>query len=290
MKTKPLTLPIDPNKTYVARNGVKTIGIVYDQKLKTNDPIHVQYSDGNIRWLYRDGSWGDKINKQNAYDLIAEVIPDEQPKKVENKERDWSDVVEELLELAEKCRYFDESMEIKFKAGALAILQEFDRQHLTDKSVGNTTEAIDLQGNITTENKENEAMSQNVTEPTTKDSSEVESVGKTDELELVIGEMYEDTYYLGVIFYIGINPVDKGFKIFVDSNGDSHNINEDYLAEHIRKHVPKPVEREIEFWVNIYPIGRPCAWNLKTDADRCAGKDRIACLHIKRSFVDGEGL
>lgn len=51
----------------------------------------------------------------------------------------------------------------------------------------------------------------------------------------------------------------------------------------------KPV-RVFERWVNIYANGTTPCHSMRQDADRNAGKDRIACLHIRQEYKEGEGL
>jgi hypothetical protein len=44
-----------------------------------------------------------------------------------------------------------------------------------------------------------------------------------------------------------------------------------------------------ERWVNIYPSGKSISWLSRQDADD-NGEGRIACIHIKNEFREGEGL
>lgn len=51
-----------------------------------------------------------------------------------------------------------------------------------------------------------------------------------------------------------------------------------------------PEKRTIEFWLNVYPDILAHRHDSKKAADLCASKHRIACIHIKQDFVEGEGL
>ena len=51
---------------------------------------------------------------------------------------------------------------------------------------------------------------------------------------------------------------------------------------------PKTVE--IDMWGNIYPDGTIVFLNTKEEADSFKDPDRIACIHIKRTVTEGEGL
>jgi hypothetical protein len=48
----------------------------------------------------------------------------------------------------------------------------------------------------------------------------------------------------------------------------------------------------VDFWVNVYEDGTVAnaTWEDRKDADRIAGSDRIACIHIEREVEEGEGL
>lgn len=50
-----------------------------------------------------------------------------------------------------------------------------------------------------------------------------------------------------------------------------------------------PEKRTLDVWVNIYPDGA-AYWANRDDADTCAVKDRIACVHIVKEYTVGEGL
>jgi len=154
MKTKEITLPIDPNKTYVAefRYGLCAV------------PITV------TGYEHVAGGF------EKGWVLIAEVVEDEQP-----KERDWSGVVKKLMHYAHRhCnsfRYHDSNGLYdlaEFKEDALAILQEFDRP---------SQPATQSQPSIQKKNDENVTIGHN---PTDKESPTVETP-----LEFIIGGMYD---------------------------------------------------------------------------------------------------
>jgi len=50
----------------------------------------------------------------------------------------------------------------------------------------------------------------------------------------------------------------------------------------------KPIQ-VYERWVNIYPSGKSISWLSRQDADD-NGEGRIACIHIKNEFREGDGL
>lgn len=46
-----------------------------------------------------------------------------------------------------------------------------------------------------------------------------------------------------------------------------------------------------EGWINIYPRGNDVViYTSKEEADRFAAHSRIACIHIKQTWTEGEGL
>lgn len=52
-----------------------------------------------------------------------------------------------------------------------------------------------------------------------------------------------------------------------------------------------PETRELDIWINIYPdsLGEVCH-SSKEEADRSAVYDRIACIHLRKTYKVGEGL
>lgn len=152
MKTKPIILPIDPQKTYVARCGLTT-AIIVNNHASDYYPWLITYDNGQRISLSKDGKFQ---SMDHAYDLIAEVVEDEQPKMAEErslsdeerkffdlgvehgknigntdrikkqpKEHDWSEVVVKLYYMA----YTISPWCASFHQKALAILQEFDCQN-----------------------------------------------------------------------------------------------------------------------------------------------------------------
>lgn len=51
-----------------------------------------------------------------------------------------------------------------------------------------------------------------------------------------------------------------------------------------------PEKRTYERWVNVYANNLAASHHSREDADSFAGENRIACFHIKREYVEGEGL
>ena len=51
---------------------------------------------------------------------------------------------------------------------------------------------------------------------------------------------------------------------------------------------PKTVE--VDMWLNVYQVGGTTKYKTRDAADRAAGHDRIACINIKRTVTEGEGL
>ena len=43
-------------------------------------------------------------------------------------------------------------------------------------------------------------------------------------------------------------------------------------------------------WLNLYPNRRPCSHSTKKEADKIAGKTRIACIKVEIDCEHGEGL
>ena len=53
----------------------------------------------------------------------------------------------------------------------------------------------------------------------------------------------------------------------------------------------EPTTIEVDFWCNVY-AGRipPCNYETAAEADKTAYSDRVACLHIKRTIKEGDGI
>lgn len=51
-----------------------------------------------------------------------------------------------------------------------------------------------------------------------------------------------------------------------------------------------PEKMAIDQWINVYPNMYIALYDTRGAADGCASNKRIACLHIVREFVVGEGL
>jgi len=70
------------------------------------------------------------------------------------------------------------------------------------------------------------------------------------------------------------------------------NINGAYLeGKHSDKdllEVKKTIE--VDCWLNVYPTRHPYVWANREEADELAAPDRIACIHIKQTITEGEGL
>ena len=47
---------------------------------------------------------------------------------------------------------------------------------------------------------------------------------------------------------------------------------------------------ELDFWLNVSTDGSFCDWDTREDADKNAEDYRIACLNIKKTVTEGEGL
>lgn len=58
--------------------------------------------------------------------------------------------------------------------------------------------------------------------------------------------------------------------------------------EPLFENIPETVE--IDVWINVYAGGAITSYTRKTDANRMAGNDRIACINVKRTVEVGEGL
>jgi len=54
--------------------------------------------------------------------------------------------------------------------------------------------------------------------------------------------------------------------------------------------IKPPVVRVYDAWVNMYPNGVIGAYATRDSADSCATASRIACLHIRQEYEEGEGL
>ena len=52
----------------------------------------------------------------------------------------------------------------------------------------------------------------------------------------------------------------------------------------------KPTLLVYERWVNMYPGGEEIGFTTKEIADTHASGDRIACLHIRQEYQEGDGL
>jgi hypothetical protein len=230
MKTKPITLPIDPKKTYVAefRYGLCAV------------PITV------IGYEYVAGGF------EKGWALIAEVAPDEQP-----KERDWSGVVKKLMHYAHRhCnsfRYHDSNGLYdlaEFKEDALAILQEFDRP---------SQPATQAQPSIQKKNDENVTIGHN---PTDKESPAVET-------PFVVGELYLITEGRNVcearlLAFLSKNDVyaftfDEGKHVFLYPSHQISMRRTPSPAEHI--YTTEEIKEELKYGVcaDLYHKDEPTA-------------------------------
>lgn len=54
--------------------------------------------------------------------------------------------------------------------------------------------------------------------------------------------------------------------------------------------VIKPRTIEIAFWANVYEDGSYFRYATKEEADTAAASSRFACINIKRTVTEGEGL
>lgn len=195
-------------------------------------------------------------------------------KRISNIEKDWSDVVDEIVHAHVK---FSTDYRSKFRETVIDILKEYDNKHNSGTDIG-----------VVTKEQPIELQQENVSE----------------KLEFVVGELYEDRGG-NVYEYIGESKKQHGYSLIFMK------IIEDYVVRRnqvgcvisceqsshndiIRKHVPAPKEHEVEFWVNVYPpdsqgyIGRTYSTAKFSINDR--DSDCIGCLHIKQTFKEGDGL
>ena len=54
--------------------------------------------------------------------------------------------------------------------------------------------------------------------------------------------------------------------------------------------IPAPRTIEIAFWANVYEDGSYFRYATKEEADTAAASSRFACINIKRTVKEGEGL
>jgi hypothetical protein len=54
--------------------------------------------------------------------------------------------------------------------------------------------------------------------------------------------------------------------------------------------VEEPRTMELDLWVNVYRDGTTSTWRRKGDADAAALPGRFACINVKRTVTEGEGL
>ena len=54
--------------------------------------------------------------------------------------------------------------------------------------------------------------------------------------------------------------------------------------------VEEPQTMELDCWVNVYTDTVGVAWETKEEADSNADSNRIACINIKQTVTEGEGL
>ena len=53
---------------------------------------------------------------------------------------------------------------------------------------------------------------------------------------------------------------------------------------------PKPKTVDIDLWMNVDSDGCWAFYDSKYNADMYSHKDRIACINIKRTVIEGDGL
>lgn len=61
-------------------------------------------------------------------------------------------------------------------------------------------------------------------------------------------------------------------------------------AGHHLNLIPVPVTHEIDVWVNVYADGGARVHRTKKKADLACDGPRVACVNIKRTVTEGEGL
>lgn len=265
-KLKPITPPIDPAKAhlYVARNGVGVESIFVHKDSVFS--FMATYKDGNESHLFADGKKGNN-GFNHSQDLTHEIIPE-----TEAYGLDWSGVVSALwiaaIGMCMEKQHNLEDGDADFKLKALAILQEFERKSIQTRGV-----CI----------------------PEQKDDNKPEETAPTEEpREFVIGEMYEHSEF-GTMQYVG----NTSFGIICNMIFAPENIEINTkrfsalaAAEQLKKHIPAPKTNEIDVWLNIYDNNDYHAYVhlSKQDADDESDDGRIACLHFKRTFTEGEGL
>ncbi len=218
--------------------------------------------------------------------------------------RDWSEVIDKLWHSA---LYPQDS----FREKALAILQEFDAQNQAgaqrnccdgcqyelDELIKEVAKTINWSGSWTglylyikknypqqcEKYMARETKNPNVSESMSDEIDEIINAPTEAPLELVIGDYYE--------------MIDGSVRKLIASHDSEYVVLEEEIGfeifekrEFIRKHTPAPKQHEVDFWVNVDKDGFKNTYETKKDSDTWASRDRIACLNIKRSFLEGEGL
>lgn len=53
---------------------------------------------------------------------------------------------------------------------------------------------------------------------------------------------------------------------------------------------PKPRTVEVDCWMNVSTEGNCVVWMSRDIAEKFSNSDRLACIHIKQTVKEGEGL
>lgn len=79
-----------------------------------------------------------------------------------------------------------------------------------------------------------------------------------------------------------------GMKVFILQAGHKEKAAYDFEFKDYKEIKPK---RVYDKWVNIYSNTRDeTIWPTKALADRYASSHRIACIHVRQEYEEGEGL
>ncbi len=88
-----------------------------------------------------------------------------------------------------------------------------------------------------------------------------------------------------------VNIFDEWFQAYCEDHDDWIVLErEDVHFEYPAPIYEEPKTVEISMWLNVYPDGVQTTHTYRYDAEVNAKRDRIACIHIKRTVTEGEGI
>lgn len=324
-KTQPIQLPIDPRKTYISEFGCHVTEIRYEGNGMYTGLYHFPGSEVAGRCTFHDdgsvsGSWS-PTNR-----LVAEIAPKTQPRDFSQVLNKLCDVFQ-LCHLLSSgyggfrvkalaiLQEFDAQNKPESQVNEHSqccqgcqceidmLIEEIAKFFRMEEEQKPFDAMINLKRYL--EKNYRKQWDKYMGIPTQDDLDKITPPPTEEPIEWVVGELYEDSEgaVLEFVFDNRKKPLNDKYSALAFRHQKSGCImlfnkkgqHEDVEGWNIiKKHTPKPVEHEIDCWFNVYLESDGYVSLIrnesKAEADMQELETRIACLHIKRTFVEGEGL